>query len=129
MNLDVALPVFSSVSAVEAVYLFGSRAEDRARSDSDFDFAVVASSLSKPGSSELRDKLLTELTRAGFDNLSVVIFSFDDLYLAFQCVKNNFVVYKRDGFDVDSFYSLVVRRYLDFEPYLRRQREEFRNGA
>ncbi len=43
-------------------------------------------------------------------------------------VRMNHVVYAREGFDRGTYYSYVVRRYLDFLPYLEVQRTAYRRS-
>lgn len=38
----------------------------------------------------------------------------------------NRIVYRRPEFDSAAFNSLVIRRYLDFLPYLRVQRQAYK---
>ena len=108
---------------IEAVYLFGSAAEGRAHVGSDLDLAVV------PGNAALREKkldLLAELARKGICNVDLVFLDESDLVLAYEAVRLNRLIYAGDGFDRGAFYSKIVRMYLDFEPYLRRQRGAYR---
>lgn len=41
----------------------------------------------------------------------------------YEAVKYNQVLYADSDFDVNRFFSLVVREYLDFKPYLEVQRK------
>ncbi len=108
---------------IEAVYLFGSQAAGTARTDSDYDFAVVLKHGSKV---DIKFELLTILTEAGFDEISVVVLDDSDPYLNFQAVKHNKLLFKKPDFNQHEYYSLTVRKYLDIEPYLARQRKELK---
>lgn len=115
--------VFRGHPEIQAVYLFGSAAEGRARAGSDLDLAVVSSSPA------LRGKLLEllgELARAGVCNVDLVLLDDRDLVLSYEAVRPNKLVYARADFDRGAFYSKVIRKYLDFEPYLKRQREAYK---
>ncbi len=115
--------VFRRYPEIEAVYLFGSAAEGRAHAGSDLDLAVVTTDAA------LREKkldLLTELAKAGVCDVDLVFLDGRDLVLAYEAVRPNRLIYARDGFARGAFYSKIVRMYLDFEPYLRRQREAYR---
>jgi len=115
--------VFRQFPDVQAVYLFGSAAEDRMRSDSDIDLAVVP----RTGSCrERRLEMLAELTRAGFDRVDMVFLDTDDLVLKYEAVRQNRVVYQAEDFDRGAMYSTVVRMYLDFLPYLEVQRKAYK---
>ena len=110
--------VFREFDGVIAVYLFGSLAAGKARPDSDLDLAVV------PRDGETRAcklDILAALTRLGFDDIDLVFLDTDDLFLRFQAVKHNRLVYATPEFDHGSYFSLALRRYFDFEPYLRVQ--------
>jgi len=115
--------VFRQFPDVQAVYLFGSAAEDRMRSESDIDLAVVP----RTGSCrERRLEMLAELTRAGFDRVDMVFLDTDDLVLKYEAVRQNRVVYQAEDFDRGAMYSRVVRMYLDFLPYLEVQRKAYK---
>lgn len=112
--------VFEKYPEVEAVFLFGSYAEGRARPDSDLDLALVG-----PRAELAPRKLdmLTDLVRAGFDRVDLVLLDGADPALRFEAVRPNRLIYARPGFDRGSYYSLALREYFDFEPHLRIQRE------
>ncbi len=113
--------VFEKYPEVLAVYLFGSQAEGRARPDSDYDLAVVAT----PGADARARKLdmLAGLAREGFSNADLTFLDQGELVLGHEAVRLNRIVFSRPEFDAGSFYSRIVRMYLDFQPYLRVQRE------
>ena len=114
---------FSRFPSVWAVYLFGSYAEGRAHAESDLDLAIVPR-LDRP-LPDLLD-LLTELTRLGFDNLDLVLLKGDDLVLAHEAVRLNCLIYAAADFDRDSYFSRIIREYLDFLPYLAVQNQYFK---
>jgi predicted nucleotidyltransferase len=122
-DLDALTSVFRRYPDVQAVYLFGSAAEGRMRANSDLDLAVVP----RTGSCrEQRLDMLTDLTRAGFDNVDLVFLDTDDLVLKYEAVRQNCVVYRTEDFDLEAMYSKVVRMYLDFLPYLEVQRRAYK---
>jgi predicted nucleotidyltransferase len=112
--------VFEEYPEVEAVFLFGSYAEGRARPDSDLDLALVG-----PRAKLAPQKLdlLAKLIYAGFDHVDLVLLDGADPALRFEAVHPNRLIYARPGFDRGGYYSLALREYFDFEPYLRVQRE------
>lgn len=123
LDLDALDAVFRRYPDVQAVYLFGSAAEDRMRRDSDIDLAVVP----RTGNCrERRLEMLADLTRAGFDNVDLVFLDTDDLVLKYEVVRQNYVVYQAADFDRGAMYSKVVRMYLDFLPYLDVQRQAYK---
>jgi uncharacterized protein len=113
--------LFAGFPEVEAVYLFGSQAEGRARAGSDVDLGIVTR---RGAVRPHKLVLLTELARRGFDRVDLLFIDPDvDLVMAFEAVRHNRRVYERDGFDSGAYFSKTVRQYFDFEPYLRRQRK------
>ena len=115
--------VFAQFPQIQAVYLFGSLASGRGQSESDLDLAVVSGHARS--SSEKLD-ILARLAQEGFCNVDLVFLPKDDIVLQFEAVRMNRVVYRRSDFDCAAFYSLVIRRYLDFLPYLKVQRQAYK---
>jgi hypothetical protein len=123
-NSPEILDVFRRHPEIRAVYLFGSQATDAARAESDVDLAVFA----EPRS--FRDRkfeLLAELAAAGMDRVDVVFPDPDaDITTAFEAVRLNRLVYRTDDFDRGGTYSGIVRKFLDFEPFLAVQRTAYK---
>ncbi|WP_019569627.1 nucleotidyltransferase domain-containing protein [Thioalkalivibrio sp. ALE11] len=112
--------VFARYREVDAVFLFGSRAEGRAREGSDIDLALVGPA----GAIEPRRlDILTDLAREGLDAVDLVLLDGADPALRFEAVRPNCLLHAGPDFDRGSYYSLALREYFDFEPYLRVQRE------
>jgi uncharacterized protein YutE (UPF0331/DUF86 family)/predicted nucleotidyltransferase len=115
--------VFQSYPAIQAVYLFGSRATGKTHPGSDLDIAIV------PGDNGVRNQklnILTDLARLGIDNIDLVFLDTEDLVLKYEAVKHNHLIYQKEPFSRGEMYSKVVRQYLDFEPYLKVQREAYK---
>lgn len=70
--------------------------------------------------------ILTDLARVGLEDVDLVFLDTDDIVLKYEAVRQNQLVYHREDLDRGAFYSLVVRQYLDFLPYLEVQREAYR---
>jgi uncharacterized protein len=121
--LEVLKTVFEKFPAIQAVYLFGSSASGRTHVESDLDLAVLADE-NNLASQKL--DILTELARNGFCNVDLVILPGDDVVLQYEAVRLNRIVYQRPDFDSAAVFSLFVRRYLDFLPYLKVQREAYK---
>lgn len=68
-------------------------------------------------------EILAELVRNGFDNVDLVLVEGNDLVLDYEAVRLNRIIYAREDFSTGAAYSLIVRRYLDFLPYLEIQRK------
>ncbi len=115
--------MFRRYPDIEAVYLFGSAALDRSGPESDLDLAVVSKSSSIR---EQRLKILTDLARSGFCQVDLVFLDTEDIVLKYEAIRQNRLVYQSQDFDRGTMYSLVVRQYLDFYPYLKVQREAYK---
>jgi uncharacterized protein len=121
--LEILKTVFKGYPAIQAVYLFGSSASGRVHAESDLDLAVLADENSLCGR---KLEILTELAKNGFCNVDLIFLPGDDIVLQHEAVRLNRIVYQRPDFDAASFFSLIVRRYLDFLPYLKVQREAYK---
>jgi len=120
-DLSILASFFAGYPEIEAVYLFGSHAEGRARSGSDVDLGIV---VRRGGELPEKLTLLAELARRGFANVDLVVIDPDvDLVMAFEAVRHYRLVYWSEEFDPGAYFSSTARRYFDFEPYLRRQRQ------
>jgi uncharacterized protein len=122
-DFELLKTVFAQFPQIQAVYLFGSLASGRGRPDSDLDLAVIT------GHERMALKkidILARLAQEGFCNVDLVLLPRDDIVLQYEAVRMNRIVYRRPEFDSAAFYSLVIRRYLDFLPYLRVQRQAYK---
>ncbi|MCA9873312.1 MAG: nucleotidyltransferase domain-containing protein [Anaerolineales bacterium] len=122
-DLSRLAEIFRGYEGVTAVYLFGSVADGKTHLDSDLDLAIV------PRSAALRQQklnILTDLVRAGFDNVDLVLLDTNDITLKFEAVRRNRLIYAVPEFDHGSYFSKVIRQYFDFEPYLKIQREAYK---
>ena len=115
--------VFQEFKEIEAVYLFGSMAAGMVRAASDIDLAIY------PGKVSLRQNkidILQKLAKKGFCNVDLVFLTDDDIVLQYEAVRLNTIVYQRPDFDSGAHFSIIIRKYLDFLPYLRVQRERYK---
>jgi len=46
--------------------------------------------------------------------------------LRYEVVKENHLIYKKNDFDAVSYQSLMIRKYLDFEYYLKKNQQKFK---
>lgn len=115
--------IFRTYPEIQAVYLFGSLVSGKTHAESDIDLAV------HPGESSLRKRkldLLADLAREGFDNVDLVFLDTDDVVIKFESIRKNRLMYCANNFDANAFFSLTMRQYFDFLPYLRTQREAYK---
>lgn len=122
-DLDLLPALFEQYPGVQAVYLFGSVAAGKTHRESDLDLAVV------PRNGRVRAQkldILADLARHGFCNVDLVFLDTDDIVLKFEAVRQNRLIYQTEDFDHGSYFSLIIRQYFDFLPYLRVQREAYK---
>lgn len=115
--------VFIKYPEIQAVYQFGSSVTGKQHRESDLVLAIV------PSDSRIHSQkidILADLTRLGFDNVDLIFLDIDDLVLRYEAVKHNQLIYQTEDFDPGSFYSMVIRQYLDFLPFLKVQREAYK---
>jgi predicted nucleotidyltransferase len=115
--------VFQKYPGIQAVYLFGSTASGKTHAESDLDLAIL------PEKSSLRGKkldILTDLAREGFSDVDLVFLDTKDVVTRFESVRQNRLLYCAKDFDANAFFSLVLRQYFDFAPYLKTQREAYK---
>jgi hypothetical protein len=122
-DLELLPNIFGKYADILAVYLFGSVASGNVHHESDLDLAVF------PRHASVREKrldILADLARHGFCNVDLVFLDTEDIVLKYEAVRQNRLVYQAADFDRGSAYSLIVRQYLDFLPYLQVQREAYK---
>lgn len=112
---------FARHPEIEAVYLFGSYAAGKNTSISDLDIAVL---LEKDSSfADLKIEIMAGLIELGYDNADLSILNNMSLVGKYEVVKHNKILYKDQDFDSSSYFSLILRKYFDFQPYLEVQRK------
>ncbi len=122
-DLKLLVNVFKKYPEIQAVYLFGSAGSGRMHKESDIDLMVI------PGTSSLREQklsMLVDLAKYGFCDVDLVFLDPNDIVLQYESVRQNRVVYKAPRFDRGATYSGIVRKYLDFYPYLTVQRKAYK---
>jgi predicted nucleotidyltransferase len=119
-DLNILPSIFKKYPDIEAVYLFGSMASGRIHTESDLDLAIL------PKTESIKNKkleILGDLTQHGFDAVDLIFIDGTDLVLDYEAVRLNKVVYATGNFSKGATYSRIVRKYLDFLPYLEVQRK------
>jgi hypothetical protein len=116
--------MFAAHSSVCAAYVFGSVATGQRTARSDLDLAVWLRDGVSPQAAKL--DLLTDLTRAGFDNVDLVVLNDADLTVRYEAIRPNQLVYATDDYDHGHVFSLTLRKYWDFLPYLKVQRAAYK---
>ena len=72
---------------------------------------------------ELKLEILGDLIELGYDNVDLAILNNMSILGQYEVVKHNKIIYQREDFDPHSYFSLIIRKYLDFKPYLKVQRK------
>ncbi len=122
-DLDELKNVLATFPEIEAAFLFGSTGTDRMHRNSDLDLALDGDL------SELRRQrldILTELARAGFGRVDLVLLREAPPALAFEAVKAHRVVYYRPDASPSTIFSNTIRRYFDIRPLLECQAEAYK---
>jgi predicted nucleotidyltransferase len=122
-DLDHLEKIFQKYPDIQAVYLFGSTAGGTTHAESDLDLAIL------PEKSTLRNRkldILADLAREGFSDVDLVFLDTKDVVIKFESVHHNRLIYCAKDFDANAFFSLVLRQYFDFAPYLKIQREAYK---
>jgi uncharacterized protein len=118
-NIRCLREVFSGFNQIKAAYLFGSYVENKETKYSDIDIGLV---LNDDYDSMIKLDILMKLTENNFDNIDLVILNRANPLVKFEAVKHNKLIYQQEEFNAAGYYSLVIRTFLDFRPYLEVQR-------
>jgi predicted nucleotidyltransferase len=122
-DLSYLSEVFKNYPEIEAVYLFGSAASGGERPDSDLDLAIFPDT---PSLRKQKLQILTDLADRSFCHVDLVFMDEEDIVLQYEAVRLNVLIYHKPGFDRGHLYSKIVRKYLDFLPYLAVQRAAYK---
>ena len=117
--LNIICECLKAFSAVDALYLFGSRARGQAHARSDYDVGVCSRHPEELSLVEMQ----TRLVSFRIDNCDLVLIDPSKTVLANEIVKHGKVLFSRPDFDHHEFYLGVRKRYLDIQPMLARQTE------
>ncbi len=109
-QIQKALKSISNLNYVSAVFLFGSQAADRARSDSDIDLAVLTKNAT-------REQEL-EVMGYGSDSLDVSLFSRLPLLIQFRILKEGKLLYCKDKKQLHETRTKTITLYLDYAPFI-----------
>jgi hypothetical protein len=123
VRVRALVEVFRSYGEIQAVYVFGSTVSGTRRARSDLDLGILAG---EARVSVRKLEILAELARRGFDNVDLVLLDRADLVVRYEAIRQNCLVYSRADFQRGAVYSKVVRQYLDLAPYLKRQRDAYK---
>lgn len=126
LELQKLVGVFKRYPQIQAVYMFCSQASGRTGPGSDSDLAIIPAD---PSLKEKKLDILAELARPGYCNVDLVFLDEDDLVLAYETIRKNWLIYAGPGFDRGATYSRIIRKYLDFQPYLRVHARLTREGS
>lgn len=111
-----------------AVYLFGSRAQGRARADSDIDLAIVLPDDCSIPATERID-LIARLEELAGRRVDLVLLNRAPLPLQFEIIHTGILLYESSSDARTDFEDIVVRDYLDLGPMLERSRQEIMEEA
>ena len=124
--IDKIIQIAKKYEFIKALYLFGSQAQDKKNEKSDIDIAVLLENNYTEKFGEIKVNLYEDFIKEGLDNIDLVILNQASALLKYEVVKENTLIYKKENFDGASYQSLVIRKYLDFEYYLKKNQRKFK---
>ena len=112
---------------IQLVYLFGSRAQEWVGPKSDYDFAVLAESVTSTVAfqAEVAHEFCKHL---GSNRVDVVLLKGAPIDLAYAVVSTGICLYQKNVEARIDYEAYVLGRYFDFLPVLRAQRKETIRG-
>jgi predicted nucleotidyltransferase len=110
------IALLSRRPTIQAVYLFGSYATGKAHIGSDIDIGLVVNGGRLAGDEKL--DILAEAAGLGIDKIDLVCLDGSDIFLTYEVVRHNRVLYHQPSFYHPTFYSKALRQYLDFQSTL-----------
>ena len=124
VDKEKLINVFLRYPDIQAVYLFGSQLTGEVHQESDLDLAVYPAT---EQCTKQKLNILADIVQAGYDNVDLIfIDEKSDLVLAFEAVHQNQIIYQADDFERGAVYSNIIRKYLDFLPFLTIQRKAYK---
>lgn len=121
IRLAALTDIFRSYPEIKLAYLFGSRANGAGGPLSDYDFAVYFDLKDKIRMSDIRFKLLAQLSRElKTDAVDLVILNLTESpELKYNIIKDGRVIYEEEPYKV-LFEPKVLNEYFDFKALLLR---------
>ena len=111
-KMEILIKEISKMKCVSAIFLFGSRAREKERKDSDVDIAV----LTKNASYDKEMKIIGY----GDEIFDVHVFSRLPLIIQFRILKEGKVIFCRNKKDIYDIKSRVFKSYWDFSVFINR---------
>ena len=112
---------------IKLIYLFGSRAQKKAGSRSDYDFAVLTDP--KQSGEDLRARITHAFSvKLNYGGIDVVLLNNSPIDLAYAVISNGKRFYEKSVEIRVDYEAYVLGRYFDFLPVLRAQRDEVIRG-
>lgn len=112
-----------------AVYLFGSRAAGKPRPESDYDLALLLPPDAPLLSGPERLQLIGELEQAAGRQVDLVVLNKAPLALQFEIIHTGNVLYESDSEVRTDMEDIIVRDYLDLQPWFERSYREMLEAA
>jgi predicted nucleotidyltransferase len=112
-----------------SVYLFGSRADGTASSESDYDFALLFKDA--PGIDDavlLEMNIADEVKKVVGADVDILVLNSASIEMRFLVFKRGVLVYSADDELRTDFEEIIIRDYLDFKPFLDTFRKEVREA-
>ena len=113
--------IFKSYPELKLAYLFGSRANEEQGPLGDYDFAVYFDLKDNIMMSDIRFKLLAQLSlELKTDNIDLVILNLtESTELKYNIIKDGRIIYEQEPYKI-AFEPMVLNEYFDFKALLSR---------
>lgn len=121
IETEELINIFRSYPEIKLAYLFGSRANGEEGPLSDYDFAVYFDLKDRIRMSDIRFKLLAQLSRElKTDHIDLVILNLTESpELKYNIIKDGRVIYEEEPYKI-VFEPKVLNEYFDFKALLLR---------
>lgn len=112
------IPVFQQYG-VYAAYLFGSRADGTAYTNSDYDIACLLENNQLAKKPLIAPEIALELEETlDKSKIDVILLNNAPLILCYEIIAHGKVIYCKDDDRRTTFEDRVMRDYLDFKPFI-----------
>ena len=117
--VEKIVPVFAKYPEIKLAYFFGSRAEKREGSASDFDFAVYLDGKNRKKMFSTKSLLMDDLSRAlKTDKIDIVVLNTaESPEIKYRIIKDGKLIYEKEPYRV-LVEPRILQSYFDFHQML-----------
>ncbi|MBI4130005.1 nucleotidyltransferase domain-containing protein [Candidatus Roizmanbacteria bacterium] len=122
-DVQIIKNYFSTIAAVELVYLYGSQAKDTATKDSDVDLAVLVDE-KKADSLDVQLKAMSDLGSKLKREVEVQNLNVCSITFIYRVISEGKIVFQSNKQKRVDYEVIVMRNYFDLQPFLREYSEQ-----